>query len=102
MDQVKLTITITAILSAIVLIAQNCFGIILFADTDPGTIAGAAVTIIVAAFGAWKAIAEYIAKVRANILEEQNAELKKELVSVKAQAELFQTKYEKAISGLRV
>ena len=100
MDQVKLTLTITAIISAIVLVFQNCFGIILFADTEPGTLAGATIMVtIVSVFGAWKAIAEYIARVRAKMLEEQNEELKKELISIKAQVELFQTKYEKAISG---
>lgn len=101
MNQVKLTITITAIISAIVLIAQNCFGIILFVDTDPGTIAGAIVTVIVSAFGAWKAIAEYVANVKAKAAEQRNTDLEKEIVGLKAQVQLAESRFQKLLLGQR-
>lgn len=100
MDKLKLTATITAILTFLVVIAQNCFGIIIFADTDPGTLAGMIVTIIMAFYAAWKTVAEYIANARAKAAESRVDELEAEIVAVKATAELAQSRYEKAIAGL--
>lgn len=99
MDSVKLTITITAIISFAVLIFKNCLGIDLLTTTDAGTLAGAIVTVIASVYAGWKAVAEYIAIARAKAAEARANDAEGELVEVRAQLAATQTKYEKAISG---
>jgi arginine exporter protein ArgO len=101
MNFVNLTATIAAVISFLILIFKNCFGTDLFGNIDPGTVAPAVVTIIGAGFAAWKAISATINATKAKAADAKTTAAEIALVKVQDELKATQTRYAKAIAGIK-